>query len=382
MKTTNMKPYIKLAAIAFVLYLAMYYWESISEVLGNLLTSLFPLIAGFSVAYVLNILMTFYEKYYFPKYAHKTIVKKTRTYVCAIASLVSMVAIVTLIVMLVIPELISCLSFLWSHIPPFIGKVIESDFAIKYIPEDILMAFKGINWPDAVEKIVNVVATGITSAAEALISVFVSTVSTVITIFLSLIFSIYYMLSRDKLNSQTKRLIHTYVPKYENKIIYVSRILNESFRKFIVGQCIEAVILWILCTIGMMIFKFPYAQMISVFIGFTAIIPIAGPYIGSIVGAIMILTVSPMKALLFLVFIIVLQQIEGNLIYPKVVGDSIGLPPVWVLAAITIGGGVMGIIGMLIGVPIFAAVYRIIKEDVIKRERKTQKTKGPTAEAK
>lgn len=375
MKTANMKTYFKIALVAFVFYLAIYYWEGISGFIGSFFASLIPLIAGFSVAYVLNILMSFYEKYYFPKYSHKPIVKKTKTYVCAIASLVSMVAILTLIVMLVIPELLSCLSFLWSHIPPFIEGIIESDFAMKYVPADILQAFKDINWPDAVEKIVNVVATGITTAAGALISVFASTVSTVVTIFLSLIFSVYYMLSKDKLNIQTKRLIHTYIPEYENKILYVSRVLNETFRKFIVGQCLEAVILWVLCTIGMIVFKFPYAQMISVFIGFTAIIPIAGPYIGSIVGAIMIFTVSPMKAFLFLIFIVVLQQIEGNFIYPKVVGDSIGLPPVWVLAAITIGGGVMGIIGMLIGVPIFAAVYRIIKEDVIKRERKAVKPK-------
>ena len=377
MKTLNMKPYIRIALVAFVFYLAVYYWESISGFAGTLLSSLIPLLVGFSIAYVLNILMGFYEKHYFTKYSNKPIVAKTRTFVCAVASLISLVAIIALIVMLVIPELISCISFLWSHIPPYFDKLLESDIVVKYVPADILKAIDSIHWQDAVEKVVKVVASGITTAAGAIVSVFATTVSTVITVFLSLIFAIYYMLSKEKLGLQTKRLIHTYAPKYENKIIYVSRVLNESFRKFIVGQCLEAVILWVLCTIGMMIFRFPYAQMIGAFIGFTAIIPIAGPYIGSIVGAIMILTVSPIKALLCLVFIIVLQQIEGNFIYPKVVGDSIGLPPVWVLAAITIGGGVMGIVGMLIGVPIFAAIYRIVKEDVVKRENKAIKIKEP-----
>ena len=135
-----------------------------------------------------------------------------------------------------------------------------------------------------------------------------------------------------------------------------------------VGQCTEAVILGALCALGMMIFKFPYAVMIGTLIGFTALIPVAGAYIGAAIGAIMILTVSPVQSLLFLVFIVVLQQIEGNLIYPKVVGSSLGLPALWVLAAVTIGGGVMGIPGMLLGVPISSALYRLIKQDVLKKE--------------
>ena len=139
---------------------------------------------------------------------------------------------------------------------------------------------------------------------------------------------------------------------------------DDCFHRYIVGQCTEAVILGVLCTVGMLIFRFPYAPMIGALIGFTALIPVAGAYIGAAVGAIMILTVSPLKALLFLVFIVVLQQLEGNLIYPKVVGKSIGLPAIWVLAAITVGGSLMGIAGMLISVPITAALYRLLKEDM------------------
>lgn len=372
------KPYTQIALTAFALYIAIYYWSSISGAIGTFISSLIPLFAGFSVAYVLNILMSFYEKHYFTRFSHKPVVYKTRTVVCAIASLISLVGIIVLIIMLVLPELISCISFLLSRVPPMFDDLLESDIVIKYVPKDIVDAIQSIHWQDAVEKLIKVVATGITTAAGALADALSSALSVIITSFLSVIFAVYYMVSKEKLNSQSRRLLHTYVPKYESKILYVLSVLNDSFKKFIVGQCLEAVILWILCTIGMMIFGFPYAQMIGAFIGFTAIIPIAGPYIGSIVGAIMILTVSPIKALLFLVFIIILQQIEGNFIYPKVVGDSIGLPPVWVLAAITIGGGVMGIAGMLIGVPIFAAIYRIVKEDVIKREKKEKPKPAPT----
>ena len=143
--------------------------------------------------------------------------------------------------------------------------------------------------------------------------------------------------------------------------------LNDSFHRFIVGQCTEAVILGGLCMIGMWIFRFPYAVMVGVLIGFSALIPFAGAYIGAGVGAFMILTESPLQALLFLVFIVVLQQLEGNLVYPKVVGSSIGLPGIWVLAAITIGGGLMGVLGMLLAVPLLATVYKLIQADVRKR---------------
>ena len=154
--------------------------------------------------------------------------------------------------------------------------------------------------------------------------------------------------------------------KVYSKTRYVLSVMNDSFHKYIVGQCTEALILGGLCTLGMLILKIPYATMTGAVIAFTALIPVAGGYIGAAVGAFMILTVSPVKAIIFLIYIVVLQQLEGNLIYPRVVGSSMGLPAIWVLAAVTIGGGVMGIAGMLIGVPIAATLYRLLREDVNK----------------
>ena len=146
------------------------------------------------------------------------------------------------------------------------------------------------------------------------------------------------------------------------------KVLNDCFHRYVVGQCVEAVIIGVLCMIGMFIFRFPYATMIGTLVGFTALVPIAGAYIGAVVGAFMILTVSPLQAVLFVVYLTVLQQLEGNLIYPRVVGTSLGLPGMWVLAAVTVGGGLYGILGMLIGVPLAAAAYRLLKEDVSRRE--------------
>ena len=153
----------------------------------------------------------------------------------------------------------------------------------------------------------------------------------------------------------------------------IYRTADETFSSFIIGQCTEAVILGTLCTVGMLLLRFPYAPMIGAFIGATALIPIVGAYLGAAVGAFMILTVDPLKALLFIIFIVVLQQLEGNLIYPKVVGSSIGLPGIWVLAAVTVGGGLGGIGGMLLGVPVAATVYKLIRNDVNRRNQSEKK---------
>ena len=171
------------------------------------------------------------------------------------------------------------------------------------------------------------------------------------------------------IEKQLERVLDTYFKNDKTHAFYhIIATLNDTFRSFIVGQCSEAVIIGVLCTLGMYIFQFPHAMATGALVGLTALIPVAGAWIGACVGALLILTVSPIKALLFLVYIIILQQLENNLIYPKVVGTSIGLPGIWVLAAITIGGGALGIGGMLISVPIAAAVYRLLREDVTRRE--------------
>ena len=156
-----------------------------------------------------------------------------------------------------------------------------------------------------------------------------------------------------------------YLPKkVTEKFYYVAGVVNQSFHSFIVGQCTEAVILGLLCMGGMLQLMLPYAAMIGCLVGFTALIPVAGAYIGAVVGAFMIFTVSPVKAVIFIAFLVALQQLEGNLVYPRVVGSSIGLPGVWVLAAVTVGGGVMGVGGMLLGVPLAAAAYQLLKNDM------------------
>lgn len=191
--------------------------------------------------------------------------------------------------------------------------------------------------------------------------------------FIGLVFSIYILANKEKLKIQTRRLIHAWIPeKLGFSLIHVVSICNVSFRNFIAGQATEAVILGTLCTIGMLILRLPYAPMVGALVGVTALIPVVGAYIGAIVGAFLILTVSPLKAFVFIIFLIVLQQLEGNLIYPKVVGSRVNLPAMWVLASVTVGGNLAGPVGMLLGVPAASAAYELLKEATAKRELKSK----------
>lgn len=349
----------------FVLFLCCTYWKTATGFLGKLFAAATPLFIGFAIAYVLNILMSFYERHYFSSGLQKRIVQKSQRPVCMSAAFLTLFLIFVLVIRLVIPELSSCVQLLVSEIPPAIEKLLASDWIGELFPENFLEKYANVDWASLMEKAIQILRSGIGSATGAVVNAVSSVVSSIVTTFISLIFAIYMMSGRDDLQRQGKKLLKHFLPeKWEKRLEHGLTVLNDCFHRYIVGQCTEAVILGVLCIVGMLICQFPYAVMIGTLIGFTALIPVAGAYIGAGVGAVMILTQSPIKAVLFLVFIVVLQQLEGNLIYPRVVGKSIDLPAIWVLAAVTIGGSLMGIMGMLIGVPIAAACYHLLREEI------------------
>ena len=233
------------------------------------------------------------------------------------------------------------------------------------------------DWEKNINNIVSVILNGFSNVMGSFINVISRTISTTVTVGVAFIFSIYLLIGKEKLLRQLDTLGRTYIKdKIYTKILHVLGTMNDCFHSYIVGQCTEAVILGVLCMIGMRIFGFPYAASIGSLIGFTALIPVAGAYIGAATGFVMILAVSPLNAILFIVYIVVLQQLESNLIYPRVVGASIGLPGLWVLATITVFGGILGIGGMLIGVPLAATAYRLIKEDVSRKNAGNDSKKG------
>ena len=349
----------------FILFLCCTYWKTAAGFAGKVFAAAAPLLIGAVIAYVLNILMSFYERHYFVSKSDKKIIQKSRRPICMVAAFLSLILIFLLVIRLVIPELVSCVQLLVAEIPPAIEKVLASDWIHELFPKDFVEKYANIDWANLMEKAIQILRSGIGSATGAVVNAVSSVLSTVVTVFISIIFAIYMMSGRDDLQRQAKKLMKHYLPgKWDKRIGHWMSVLNDCFHRYIVGQCMEAVILGVLCIAGMLICRFPYAAMIGTLVGFTALIPVAGAYIGAGVGAVMILTKSPIQALLFLVFIVVLQQLEGNLIYPRVVGKSIGLPAIWVLAAVTIGGSLMGILGMLVGVPLAAALYRLISEDV------------------
>ena len=358
---------VKLAIAVFAVYLSIRYWPQVAKFIMGVIDSAEPLIIGAIVAFLVNILMRSLEKVIFAK-AKKPALITARRIICMLLAFILLIGIVALIVWLITPQLVSCIEIIIAEVPPLFNSIIKWLQKTQILPEDILAELASIDWKSNLTKIFDVLTSGIGSVFDIVVSTVTSVFSGVVTALVSLIFAIYILLDKERLSKQFKRLEKCYLGlSKRRKYNHTLQTIKDSFEKFIVGQCKEAVILGVLCAIGMWIFCFPYASMIGALIGFTALIPVAGAYIGAAVGAIMILTESPFKALLFIVFIVVLQQLEGNLIYPKVVGESIGLPGLWVLAAVTIGGGVMGIPGMLIGVPLVAAIYKLVGEDMDER---------------
>ena len=381
MEKRKMDPRIvKYFLLAAVLVLGIRYFNVLLGGAGDLWSIASPLIAGCAVAYVLNIVMRKLEKLYFPNSGSR-LAKRTRRPVCIVLSLVLIAAVIYLILRLVVPELIKAFAIIGQSIPVAFREVV--DWLAENLDEfpqtgQMLENLQNLNvdWNSLWDSVINYLKAGIGGFLNSTVTLVGSLVGAVVNSVIALIFAIYILASKEKLSDQLKRTVRAFVrPCWIERCKRILVTADRTFSSFIVGQVTEAVVLGSLCTAGMLIFRFPYAPMIGAFIGATALIPIVGAYLGAAVGAFMILTQDPLKALLFLIFIIILQQLEGNLIYPKVVGSSIGLPGMWVLAAVTIGGGVLGIPGMLLGVPSAATVYKVLGYGVNRRNARREREK-------
>ncbi len=370
MKQGNVdKRIVKYLLLAAVLVLAITNFNVLLEFVSKLWGIVFPLVLGGIMAYILNIVMRRLEKWYFPKSRNK-LVQKTKRMVCIFLSLFLIVLIIFLVFRLVIPELINTITMIGHWIPIELAKLQE--FLAEHsdqIPElEKWINSLSFDWEATAQKLLSYLTSGVGGILGSTLSL-VGTISIGVTNFvIGLIFAIYILANKEKLKRQLMKIARAYCkPALVEKTLGVLKVANETFSSFIVGQCTEAVILGTLCVIGMRICQFPYAPMIGAFVGATALIPVVGAYLGGAVGFLMILTVSPLKAVLFVVFLVILQQLEGNIIYPRVVGSSIGLPGMWVLAAVTVGGGLAGVGGMLLGVPLTATIYKLLRSDVNKR---------------
>ena len=355
-----------------VLYWALQNLSLLADAAGWLLNILWPLLLGFCMAFVLNIPMRFFERHLLKNPKNKRAAALRRP-LCILLSLLAIIVILTAVFALVVPELLSAFAVLGEAIPEFLTAAQKwaLEGADRFPQAEQWLASLQIDWNETGKKLLSYVTEGAGNLLGGTVSVLSGIVGGVFNAIMAFIFALYILLGKEKLKSQTARVCVAFLPrKWADSLFFVANMASRTFAKFVSGQCTEACILGTLCWLGMSLLRLPYAPMIGALVGATALIPIAGAYIGAGVGAILILTVSPVEALLFLVFIVILQQLEGNIIYPRVVGTQLGLPALWVLAAITVGGNVMGIGGMLLAVPLTTAIYRLVRADVQKRELK------------
>lgn len=338
----------------------------------RVLVILKPFIIGGAIAFVLNIPMNFYEKNLLSKVKNKNVRRFSRP-LSFLLSLISVGAVVAFVVLTVMPQLGRTVGQLAVQVPEFFENLyIQMDKYLASNPE-LLDQFKGLNlekmdWQTILTTVGNYLRSGVGSLISSSVNVASSIIGGVVNSLIAFIFAIYALIEKDKLQNQLRRILKAYAKeKVYNKVLSISSLLYKNFTAFISGQCLEAVILGTMFVVTMAIFRMPYALLVGVLIAFTALIPIVGAFIGCIVGAFLILVDTPQMALWFLILFFVLQQVEGQLIYPKVVGSSVGLPSIWVLVAVSVGGSLFGVPGMLIFIPLFSTFYVLLREDVNKR---------------
>lgn len=350
-----------------------------------------PFIAGGMIAFVINLPMKFYETRLFRNGNLKgkagKVLNKCSRGLSLLLAILSMILAVVLLAVTVIPQLAGTIRELANKIPVFWNNAVrELEVAFAENPEllQILSNFENFdNWNEIINTVIDFLKNGMGSMLGSTFTVAGSIISSTVNFFISLIFSFYILVQKEKLGSQFGKLLRAYSgQKIYDGTMKVLGLLNRNFSNFITGQCTEAIILGLMFVVAMTIFRFDYAVMTGVLIAFTALIPIVGAFIGCFVGAFLMLVDDPVKALWFVILFIVLQQIEGNLIYPHVVGNSVGLPSIWVLAAVTIGGSLMGVFGMLVFIPLLSTVYMLLREDVYRRNADGASPGGKDAVAK
>lgn len=363
------KKQVYYVVFAFIIcYAIQAYWHSGAALVDTIYQASIPFMIGAGIAYIVNIVMSAYESLY-DRFLTHPILQKIKRSITMILAYLTFIFVIFWLFSIVLPDLIVSINSLlridtsgFSH---FIKEISDNRVIKESLNYFGSLSDISTTLSDYSRQFLNQVLSVLTGVLTS-----VSTIaSTVLNIFVSLVFSIYILASKEELGRQFNVLMDTYISKYADGIRYVFGILHLRFHGFFVGQTIEAVILGTLTTLGMFLLDFPYAATIGILVAFFSLIPIVGAYIGATIGFILIATHSVSQAFFFLIYLVILQQFEGNVIYPRVVGGSIGLPGMWVLMAITIGGALWGVLGMIVAVPIAASLYQMIKDNVAKRQQ-------------
>lgn len=369
----------KLIIFAGAIILGVIYSREILNVAKLLVGMLAPFLAGAAMAFVLNLPARFVEQKLLAKWKNPKTAGFKRV-ISIILALLFVIALLVFAVSMVVPQLTQTLMELSGTVIPnfFRGVIKDLESLVVQYPEwrDVLVALEelSIDWNSVLSYATDFLKNGLGSILSSTVDFAGSLAGALFDGIISIVFAIYILSGKEKLGRQVKKLLYAYLPeKGYNMTMKVVGLLNHNFAKFISGQCLEAVILGTMFVICMTIFRMPYAVLVGVLIAFTALIPIVGAFIGCAVGAFLILMISPVKALVFVIMFLILQQVEGNLIYPKVVGNSVGLPAIWVLLAVSVGGSMFGVAGMLVFIPLMSTAYALLKENVAIKYKKKEK---------
>lgn len=365
----NYRKILEIVILGIICYWGLNHYEIIFKSAGKLVSVIMPFILGFIIAFILNVLMIRVEKV-LNKFLSVNKFKLIKRITSISLSILILLGVLLLVVQLVIPEISNAIKLIAASLPDvfeMLEKLSKGDTGISLQLKSFFNTVDVQALVSDLSEFAKIGFTGVLGSTVDILSMFVNGIFNVVVGF---VFAIYILMSKETLKCQTRKLLSVCVPpKITNKIIEIAAVSRTTFTNFIIGQTIEAIILGSLCALGMKIFGFPYAPMVGTLVGITAFIPIIGAFIGGGIGAFMIMTVDPMQALLFIIYLIILQQIEGDLIYPRVVGSSVGLPSIWVLFAVTVGGGLWGIVGVLFSVPTLSVIYLLLKEYVNNRSK-------------
>ncbi len=360
---------IGIIAVCSLIFLGVQNISSVVGAVGWVFKLISPFVIGCGISLVLDVPLQFFERHLFSK-TKKPFLMKIRRPLSFAVSIVLIIGIILGVIMLVIPELVEAVKVIVEIVTDFVNRLLAmTEEEILEIPFGKYLL--NTDWKNLLTSAQNWLKNQGGTLVNTAFTTIGSVVTSVVNFGIGFVFAVYILLNKDKLSYQIKRLINAWMPrKAGNAILHMATVASENFRNFITGQTLEAMILGCLCMIGMLILRIPYAPMVGALVGVTALIPVIGGFIGAGVGAVMIITQDPWKALIFVIFLIVLQQLEGNLIYPKVMGSRVNLPAMWILAAVTFGGSIAGPLGMLLSVPVASTLYVLLKEATYNREQK------------
>lgn len=371
MKNLTKKDIISIIISIGVVIFALVNFERIVDLLVYIIKIFSPFIIGALLAFMLNVLVNFIERRVFGKIKSGKRWNKVKRPLSITLSLVLVLVIIFFVIYLLIPQLKNSVGLFIDSLPEYKEEILE--VFDKFDAEEETMEVVS----DYLDDFGKVITDFIKDNSEDVISVTTevvgSLVSVVSTGVISVVFAVYILAQKETLKRQVNKIMNAYLkPKTINKINTVAMLANKTFSSFVTGQCMEALIFGTLCFIGMIILGMPYALTISVLLGFTALIPIFGAIIGTVLGAILIFMVSPIKAIIFVIFVLVIQQIDNNLIYPKIVGKSVGLPGIWVLLSVTVGGSIGGLFGLIVATPLCSMLYVILSQAVNDKLKKNK----------